>query len=158
MAITSIATVKIMADLYTRVESGMPNPARTGAIGDIWLDNDPDSETYGNTYLCSDIIAGTPVTYKWDKQTQDDAKITLSIKRAENDYLSLRGIPFSNGYPDGADFTAAEMVCYLNNWGQHRGRGAKTESLGDRASTYDEKLRGYPLSIVSTIERFQRGQ
>lgn len=165
MAITTLAYVKILADLYTRAETGAPTTASVGAVGDIWLDNSSTSATYGKTYECTAINDGPPVTYTWTLLTRDDAKIEIAIDRAEKDYLSIRGIDFetaddgvSPDYPDGADYTAAEMVCYLNSYGTYQGRGEKSESMGDRNAAHDDKLRGYPLSIVGTIERFQRAQ
>jgi hypothetical protein len=160
--ITNKALVKILADLYTRSETGAPTTASVGALGDIWLDNSSTSETYGNTYELTSITTG-PTTYVWTLLTRDDARIDISIARAEKDYLAIRGTSFElstdtvpvDVYPDGADSTAAEMVCYLCGYGVYQGRGEKSESLGDRSATHDDKIHGYPRSIVGTIKRYQ---
>jgi hypothetical protein len=59
-------------------------------------------------------------------------------------------------YPDGAGDIAAEMVCYAAGLGDYEGRGMKAESVADRNKTYEDKLAGYPRSIVGSIERYQR--
>jgi hypothetical protein len=77
--------------------------------------------------------------------------------------LRIRGIPFDlsddtipvTEYPVGASDVAAEMVCYLLNYGQYQGRGVKNESMSDRSATYDDKIMSYPWSIVGSIERYQ---
>lgn len=162
MAITTKAFVKILADLYTRSESGAPTTSSAGSLGDVWLDNNSASATYGNTYELTSITSG-PTTYVWTLITRDDARIAIAITRAEKDYLAIRGIPFElstdatpvDVYPTGSDYTAAEMVCYLCGYGVYQGRGEKSESIGDRSATHDDKIHGYPRSIVGTIKRYQ---
>jgi len=168
MAITTLAYVKILADLYTRAEtSGDPTSASVGVLGDIWLNNKPTDANYGKTYELTAITGTAPsLSYTWTLQTRDDAKINIALGRAEKDYLAIRGIPFdtvddegvTTVYPDQADYTAAEMVCYLCNYAQYQGRGNKSESIGDRSETHDDKLRGYPVSIVGTIDRYMSAQ
>lgn len=162
MAITTLAYVKILADLYTRADTGAPTTASVGVLGDVWLDNSSTSATYGNTYELTSITTG-PTTYVWTLITRDDARISIAITKAEKDYLAIRGIAFElsedtvpvDVYPDGSDYTAAEMVCYLCGYGVYQGRGEKSESLGDRSATHDDKIHGYPRSIVGTIKRYQ---
>jgi len=161
MSITTPAYVKILAGLFTREESGAPTTASVGAVGDVWLDNSPVSLTYGKTWECTAILAG-PVSYTWTAVTRDDAKITISIGRAEKDYLSIRGIPFEyeiDGitvkYPEGAEHIAAEMTCYICGYYPYTGRGEKSISEGGVSNTHDDKVRGYPQSIVSCIDRYQ---
>ena len=165
MAITTLAYVKILGDLYTRAEtSGSPTSSSVGVLGDIWLNNKPTDASYGKTYELTAITGTSPnFSYTWTELTRDDAKINITLARAEKDYLSIRGIPFevspTDGttiiYPTNSDYTAAEMVCYLCNYAQYQGRGQKSEGLGDRSETHDDKIQGYPLSIVGTIERYQ---
>jgi hypothetical protein len=166
MAITSLMNVKICADLYTRAEtSGSPTTASVGILGDIWLNIKPADANIGKTYELTSITGTSPnFTYVWTAVTLDDAKINLMIPRAESDYLKIRGVPFDLSevdgttiiYPDSASLTAAEMVCYLCHYALYQGRGEKSESLGDKSESHDEKICGYPVSIVGTIDRFQR--
>jgi len=165
MAITTLVYVKILADLYTRSEvSGSPTSASVGVLGDIWLNNKPADTNQGKTYELTAITGTSPnFSYTWTELTRDDAKINITIARAEKDYLTIRGIPFdtvddlgvTTSYPTNSDYIAAEMVCYLCNYAQYQGRGQKSEALGDRSESHDDKICGYPLSIVGTIDRFQ---
>lgn len=186
MAITTLAAVKIMADLFTRAETTDPTTASVGVLGDIWLNNDSADANYGATWELTAITGTVPaLSYTWTRLTADDAKITKMLARVEQDYLAIRGIPFTLKidyehdratnrpwetdpyptytdyqaiYPAQADQVAAEMVCYLLNYGQYQGRGEKSESLSDRSATHDDKICGYPRSIVGTIERYQSVQ
>jgi hypothetical protein len=183
VAITTLASVKIMADLFTRAETTDPTTASVGVLGDIWLNNDPSDANYGKTWELTAITGTAPaLSYTWTLQTSDDAKINRMLARVEQDYLAIRGIPFmlkidyeydratnrpwesdlyptytsyQSIYPTQSDQVAAEMVCYLLNYGQYQGRGEKSESIGDRSTTHDDKIFGYPRSIVGTIERYQ---
>ncbi len=164
--ITTLASVKIQADLYTRAEEGAPETTDAGVLGDVWLDNDADSATYGKTYeltVITPAAGATPASYTWSLLTRDDARIIRTIPRAEKDYLAIRGIPFELDddeitiiYPESSDYDAAEMVCYLCELGSYQGRGEKSESVGDRSVTHDDKVYGYPRSIVGTIEQYSR--
>jgi len=159
--ITSKAQVKLIGNLYTRVEEGAPTSASVGELGDIWLDFDSDSVTYGNTYELTDITLGV---YTWTKDSLYDAKIDLFIRRAESDYLRIRGVPFDIDedslpvYPTDSDLTAAEMVCFLLGLGPYEGRGTVNESAGGRSKEYESKIGGYPASLVSNIKRYQAVQ
>ena len=157
--ITDMATVKILGGLYTIAGSGAPDESTEGSVGDIWLDTDSDSESYGNSYLLTGITEGEESdTYNWERDTTDERRIELYIKRAEQDYLRIRNRAFEvddagqTVYPDGSDIVAAEMACFL--MGIYDGRGEDSGSIGDRSSTYEKKLHGYLYSIVGQIERF----
>ena len=149
--IATMADVKILAELYTKLGNGTPTTATTGELGDIYVDIDSESATYGNSYLLTDITGGV---YTWEQDTTDDARIGLFLRRAEQDYLRIRGREFDvdddddTVYPDGADLVGAEMVCYL--LGAYEGRGKTAE----RYKSYEKKYMGYPYSIVGQIERF----
>lgn len=167
MAITTLAAVKIMAELFTRAETSDPSTSSVGVLGDIWLNNDSADSNYGATWELTAITGAAPnLSYTWTRLTADDAKINAKLARVEADFLAIRGIPFEQTtdstpadiYPDGATDTAAEMVCYLLNYGQYQGRGEQSESLGDRSATHDAKIHGYPRSIVGTIKRYHSVQ
>jgi hypothetical protein len=153
--ITTMAEVKTLARLFNKSGSGAPTTATVGVLGDVYMDTD-DGLTYELT-----AIATTPsVSYTWTADTELDAEITMNISRAESDYLRIRGIPFELDddeivYPTSANYVAAEMVCYLSGIGRLGGRGKQIESLGGRSSNYEQKILGYPISIVGTIERYQ---
>lgn len=165
MAITTLYAVKVMADLFTRTATADPTTATVGVLGDILINADSTDANYGKTWELTSITGTAPsLSYNWTLLTADDARINLKIPRAEVDYLAIRGIPFEMSddtvpvtvYPDSAEDVAAEMVCYLLNYGQYQGRGEKSESLSDRSVTHDDKIHGYPRSIVGTIDRYQR--
>lgn len=142
--ITNLATVKILAQLTNRQGEGVPSVA--GSVGDSYLDT-----STGLTY----VYNGTA----WVVDTSGDMLLTMFIQKAEDDYLHIRGIPFEVVddeiiYPDGSTITAAEMACYLGSLGIYEGRGTASEGLAGRSASYDQKIHGYPLSIVGTIERF----
>lgn len=167
MAITTLYAVKVSASLFTRAESADPTTATVGVLGDILINSDSGDANYGATWELTAITGTVPsLSYTWTRLTGDDARILAKIARAEHDYLAIRGIPFELSedaipvtvYPDGAGDVAAEMVCYLLNYGQYQGRGEKAESMGDRSATHDDKIHGYPRSIVGTITRYQSVQ
>ena len=154
MAITTLADVKVLGKLYTQLGEGAPTEATTGTVGDIYVDIDEESETYGNSYVLTSID-GT--TYNWQQVTTEDVEIERYIKRAEQDYKKIRGVAFDSDdnvtvYPDGADLVSAEMVLYL--MGVIEGRGTDSDSLGDRNQSYEKKIAGYPVSIVGQIDRY----
>jgi hypothetical protein len=184
MAITTLAQVKIMADLYTRAEtSGDPTSASAGTLGDIWLNNKSTDANYGATWELTAITGTSPnFSYTWTRLTRDEARINMMIPRAEADFLKIRGARFPTKlecdtdrlrdrpwetdphptygnydtvYPDQADTIAAEMVCYLCAFGVYQGRGSTSGGVGDNTSTSDAKRLGYPVSIVGGIERIQ---
>jgi hypothetical protein len=114
----------------------------------------------GLTYELTAIVTTPSTSYTWTADTELDAEITMNIARAESDYLRIRGIAFELDddaivYPTSASYVAAEMVCYLSGIGRIGGRGKSIESLGGRSSNYEQKILGYPISIVGTIERYQ---
>lgn len=156
MAITTIAQVKLLGKLYDIIGNAIPTTATVGEVGDIYLDYSSDL-----SYVCTAVNAGPPVTYTWVVDISKDYEISLFIARAESDYLNIRGVAFdvdslgATVYPSGADSTAAEMVCYLSGIGRYDGRGKKDESLSGRSASYDDKIHGYPRSIVGTIKRYQ---
>ena len=167
MAITTLYAVKVSAALFTRAENADPTTSTVGVLGDILINADSTDVNYGKTWELTAITGLAPsITYTWTLQTGDDARILAKIARAEQDYLAIRGIPFELStdaipvtvYPDGAEDVAAEMVCYLLNYGQYQGRGVVSEGLSDRSNTYDAKIHGYPRSIVGTINRYQAVQ
>jgi hypothetical protein len=151
--ITTLATVKILARIPDIFGTGEPTTATAGEIGDIYMDNDT-----GLTYELTSIVTAV---YTWVPFVKYDMIIELAIDRVERDYLQLRGIDFdldSNGdivYPDGSIFTSAEMVCYILGLGTYEGRGAKSEALQGRSAQYDDKILGYPHSIIGGIRRYQ---
>lgn len=152
MAITDMGTVKTLALMYDISGEGAPTTATVGLVGEVYMDEDT-----GLTYKCT---AAAPPLYTWAADTSKDMLINISLERAENDFLRIRGIPFdeSSGltlYPEGAIFTAAEMVCFLVGLGDYEGRGKKSEGFGGRSITMDDKLLGYPHSIVGGIKRYQ---
>lgn len=155
--ITHKAIVKTLAALYSVTGEGAPTTATVGVVGDIYLDLDTDSVTYGNTYLCTAVDTDTP-EYTWVLDNREDARIVLAIIRAERDYLRMRGKAFATDdddntvYPDGANITAGEMACYI--LGFYEGRGVDSEGLGDRNASYEKKVAGYPVSIVANIDKF----
>ena len=146
--ITNLQTVKTLADLFDFSGEGEPTTATEGTLHSVYMDEDT-----GKTWELESIADG-PI-YNW-VQVQGDAKIELFIQRAESDYEVIRGLPFGETYPDEAGLTAGEMVCYLMGLGDYLGRGNQAESLSGRSATYDQKINGYPVSIVGGIERFQR--
>ena len=142
--ITNLTKVKILAEIPTIVGEGVPTV--TGAAGDVYLDT-----ITGLTYDWTGSA--------WVADTSGDIKINMAIRKAEQDYLKIRGIPFEIDdeeivYPESADYTAAEMVCYLLGIGDYEGRGKGSESIGGRAVTFDQKMFGYPVSIIGTIDRY----
>lgn len=146
--ITDITTVKLLGALFTRTGAGEPDASTAGDLGDIYLDVDKDSDTYGKSYLCTDTDPKT-----WELDDREDARIKIGIERVERDYLTIRGKPFADGvFPDGADIVAGEMVLYL--LGIIEGRGKDSESIGDRSAGYEKKIAGYPASLVSQISRY----
>jgi len=161
MPITTKAQVKLIGNLYTRVEEGAPTSSTVGELGDIWLDFDSDSATYGNTYELTNIVGGV---YTWTQDKTNDAKIDLFIRRAESDYLRIRGIAFDTDedsltvYPTDSDLTSAEMVCFLLGLGDYEGRGKTSESVAGRSVAMEGKLGGYPFALVSNIKRYQAVQ
>jgi len=166
MAITTLYAVKVSASLFTRAETADPTTATVGVLGDILINSDSGDANYGATWELTAITGTVPsLSYTWTRLTGDDARILAKIARAESDYLAIRGIPFELDtdevtiiYPASASDVAAEMVCYLLNLGQYQGRGEKAESMGDRSATHDDKIHGYPRSIVGTIARYQSVQ
>ena len=152
--ITTKADVKILAALYSLAGNGAPETSTTGQVGDIYLDIDETSETYGDSWELTAISEGV---YTWTSLPGEDARIILLIGRAEQDYLNIRGRAFdvvddSTAYPDGSDLVAAEMVCYL--MGVYEGRGRESESAAGRSMSYERKIGGYPISIVGQIDRY----
>lgn len=158
MAITTMATVKTIARIANVYAATAPTTATVGVLGDVYLNT-----ATGLTYELTAIVTTPSTSYTWTADTSLDSEIALQITRAEVDYLRIRGIPFELTtdetpaiiYPDGSSITAAEMVCYLMGIGRIAGRGKNAESLGGRSSNYEQKIFGYPLSIISTIERYQ---
>ena len=148
--ITTLALVKVLGKLYDKLGSSAPTSATAGEELDVYVDT-----STGLSYTC---ISVTP-SYTWQADTSRDFELNLYIGKAESDYLAIRGSPFSVDefdqtiYPPSADIVAAEMVCYLA--GIKEGRGKKDESLAGRSASYDDKIFGYPRSIVGTITRFQ---
>lgn len=144
--ITDMATVKTLARIPDVIDDG--EPTGSGGTGDVYLDRD------------------TGLTYEWDGigwqlDTSIDDLIERYIERVEKDFLRIRGVPFDEDelgivYPDGADTIAAEMVCYLAGLGDFEGRNLKSENIGGRNATFDDKIRGYPAGIVEGIERYVR--
>lgn len=154
MAITDLAIVKTVSKMYDITGIIAPTVATVGEVGDIYLDT-----VTGLTYECTEVAAG-PV-YTWTADTSDDALINLYIEKAELTYLRIRGIDFETDdddnivYPDGADTTAAEMVCYLMGYGEFTGRGNVSENLGGKSKTADKKIFGFPIDIVGDIQPYQ---
>ena len=155
MAIANIADVKLLAALYSILGEGAPTTSTAGIVGDIYLDIDQDSATYGKTYLMTGLAE---TAYTWIADVWQDTSITRMITRAEQDYLQIRGREFETDdygavvYPDGADIVGAEMACYL--LGLYEGRGLASGSIGGKSSTYEKKIAGYPVSIVGQIDRY----
>ena len=148
--ITNRAAVKVMGDLYTITGEGEPTTATVGTLGDIYVDIDEDSLTFGNSYVLTAISEGS---YTWTRDMTYDTKIDYAIMRAHRDYLRIRGKPFDeSGYPDGAEIVAAEMACYVA--GIYEGRGVDSEGVADRSKGYEKKVAGYPASIVAQIDKF----
>jgi len=157
MAITDLYTVKTFAKLYDTSGSGAPTTATAGEVGEIRIDT-----ATGLTYECTAIVTDPSLSYTWTAYTQYDAEITLSITEAEADYLHIRGIPFATDdndaivYPDASSNVAAKMVCYLLSLNGYNGYGNATENLSGRSVQYDNKIYGYPISIVGRIKRYMK--
>jgi hypothetical protein len=155
--ITTAGMVKILAKMYDLIGVTAPTTSTVGALGQLYLDS-----VSGLTYMLTAINAGP--SYVWTLDGSADILIDMAIGRATVDFLKIRGVDFELDedneivYPTGADYTAAEMVCYLLSLGVYDGRGTASESLGGRSATYDEKLCGYPRSIVGTITRYAAAQ
>lgn len=152
--ITNKADVKILAALYSILGEGAPTTSTSGQVGDIYVDTDPESATYGDSFELTEVDGGV---YTWDAMRGEDARIELLIKRAERDYLRIRGRAFEvedeeTVYPEGSDIVGAEMVCYL--LGVYEGRGKDSEGAAGRSMSYERKIAGYPASIVSQIDSF----
>ena len=149
--ITTLALVKTIARLYDRSGEGVPTNDTVATLGQIYMDT-----ATGLTY---ELTVDTP-TKVWTPDTSYDLLISLAITRAEVDYLRIRNRSFDLDeaeeivYPDGSDFTAAEMVCSILSLGDYDGRGKSGEGLAGRSATYEQKLSGYPVSIVGSIRRF----
>ena len=148
--ITTLSLVKTLARLYDLSGEGLPDNS-LGSIGDVYMD-----KLNGLTYEKTGETTWTP-------DTSSDLLIELSIQRAERDYLAIRGKAFDIDedenaiYPDGADFTAAEMVCYILDLGDYEGRGKQSESVAGRNVAMEAKLHGYPWAIAGGIERYSNG-
>lgn len=155
MSIANKADVKILAALYSILGEGEPTTATVGVLGDIYVDIDETSSTYGNSYLLTEIDGST---YTWTQDQTEDKRIDLFIRRAEQDYLKIRGRAFDLDedddiiYPDGADLVAAEMVCYL--LGVYEGRGTDSEGAAGMSKSYEKKIAGYPVSVVGQIDKY----
>ncbi len=153
--ITHKATVKLFGALYSVTGEGAPTTSTAGVLGDIYLDTDADSATYGETWRLSEIDGST---YIWTLDNREDARINLAIERVEQDYLRMRGKPFAKDdageivYPAGAAGVAAEMALYV--LGITQGRGTTSEGVADNSKSYEKKYAGYPLSLVAQVERF----
>lgn len=150
--ITTMAMVKIIGRLYDKASTVPPTTATAGVVGEILLDTE--------TGLSYELVGVAGSVYTWEQSVAYDLIITETIKKAEVDYLRIRGVPFDTDdgdivYPSGAQYTAAEMVCYLIGLGDYFGRGANTDTLNGRSTTYEQKVLGYPMSITNSIERFQ---
>lgn len=150
--ITTLATVKTIAGLFDLSGDGVPTGATTASLGDIYMDT-----LTGLSYECT----STDPTIVWTAYTKDDAILSLTIQRAENDFLVIRGIPFKIDpdteetlYPTGSDFIAAEMACYIAGVGDYEGRGKLSESVAGRNVSLEGKINGYPKAIVSSVKRF----
>lgn len=154
--IASKADVKILAALYSILGEGEPTTSTEGEVGDIYVDIDEDSDTYGNSYRLHKIAESGD--YIWERENTEDKRIDIFINRAERDYLSIRGRAFETDddgktiYPDGADIVGAEMVCYL--LGAYEGRGKNSDGIGGRSNSYEKKIAGYPVSIVGQIDKY----
>jgi hypothetical protein len=161
MAITTLTKVKTIARAFTLSGVTPPATSTVGELGDVYLDT-VTGLTYELTDILPVLIPIPSTTYVWDPVTRFDAEILLQIDRAERDYLNIRGVPFEEDnlgalvYPNGADVVAAEMVCYLMGLGRFSGRGMQSASLGGRSGQYETKIFGYPVSIVSAINRYMR--
>lgn len=155
MAITNLYTVKLLARLYDKIGTGAPTTATVGAVGEIYVD-----DATGLSYECT--VVADPL-YTWVAFTDDDTEISYFITKAEQDYLRIRGRAFATDdddetvYPDDAESTAAEMVCYLMGIGRYTGRGKGSEGMADRNAAYDDKISGYRRDIVSPIKRYLAG-
>jgi len=87
-----------------------------------------------------------------------DALIDILIPMVEEEYLSIRNIPFeinSSGilvYPIGSELTAIRMISYQIQ--SLKSQGVHSESLGDYSVTYDTVDHQYPRSIIGSIKRY----
>ena len=157
--ITTMALVKTLARDYTTTSETAPTTAASGEVGDRLLDT-VTGYTYDLTAIVV-VVSPNSTTYIWTKDTSRDSEILLTIGRVEIDYMQIRGCVFAVDesdaivYPQAADYISAEMACYILGYGGEQGRGKNSESLGGRSATYERKIFGYPISIVSGIVRYQ---
>ena len=101
-------------------------------------------------------------TYLGITTTASDALITLLIPQIEGDFLIIRNAPFDEDsnddivYPDNAELVAAQMIGYRISTLQNTS-GLKSEKIGSYAYTNADSadlIKGYPKSIVASIERY----
>lgn len=97
-----------------------------------------------------------------------DTLIDLLIPAVEEDYLSVRGIPFTEEedrslvYPAGSTITAKLMLDWLLSpeSGKALGGGIQTESIGKYSYALAEidTASGYPKALIGRIASFVRGR
>jgi len=104
------------------------------------------------------ILAGIP-----QEETSEDEKIKVYIDIIESDYLNIRNKPFytvlntETGeqdiiYPNGAEFTAFEMLQYkLDGTGRN---GVISESIGNYSYSLANNTNDYPDNITKKIKKW----
>lgn len=89
--------------------------------------------------------------------TDHDTRIDALIPEVESHYLRIRGKAFEvddqdqTVYPDGSELTAAQMIGY-HLFGP--AQGAASEKVDDYSITAEERVEGYPRSIIGAIARY----
>ncbi len=100
--------------------------------------------------------------------TSFDASIEIYIEKIEGDYLQIRNAPFQEDeegniiYPgevgaseiEKSKVIAAEMIGFAMELGRFDGRGLKSEGLLDHSQNFEDKVNGYPKSMISSITSF----
>lgn len=104
------------------------------------------------------ILAGIP-----QEDTTQDEKIKVYIDIVESDYLNIRNKPFNTVtnaetgqeeivYPNGAEFTAFEMLQYkLDGTGKN---GVISESIGNYSYSLASNNNDYPDNITRKIKKW----
>jgi hypothetical protein len=100
--------------------------------------------------------------------TSLDSMIDLLIPVVEEDFLTIRGVPFEVDdqnqviYPRGAMLTAKLMLDWLLSpeSGKALSGGMKTETIGKYSYSLQEldEVSGYPKAIIGRIEKYVRGR
>ena len=88
--ISTMADVKILGKLYTVLGEGEPTTSTSGTVGDIYVDIDEESATYGNTYV---LAAETDGIYREGLIAEDVNEVRPEMCYKDEDG-TLRGVDY----------------------------------------------------------------